>query len=47
MHMLLAIVVSLVVGAGCGYGYRGWIQKKIDAISTEAETVKQAIKKKL
>lgn len=42
MGLLIAIVVCLLIGAACGYGFRGYIQRKKDALKA---SVQQAVKK--
>lgn len=47
MHDLIIAAVCLVVGAGCGYGFRGWIGHKRDAVVREAKNVSSSIGKHL
>lgn len=35
MHIVIAVVVSLLVGGVCGYAFRGWISREKNAIGGE------------
>ena len=35
MHMFIAIAISLVVGAICGYSFRGWISREKNYIGSK------------
>lgn len=43
MDIFSLIIVCLLVGASCGYGFRGYIQRKKDALKASV----QAAAKKL
>jgi len=46
MTTIVCIGISLLVGAGCGYGFRGWItRKKQEAAAQVASTVQNVAKK--
>ncbi len=47
MHIFIAVMISLVVGAVCGYAFRGWIGKEKDYLGQEVGKVKADIGKKL
>jgi hypothetical protein len=35
MHCFLLVVGSLVVGAGLGFGFRGWVRKQISSVTSK------------
>lgn len=41
------VLAGLVVGCGCGYGFRGWLGHKRDALVQEAKGVGSTISKHL
>lgn len=39
LHQVIIAAVSLVVGAGCGYGFRGWIARQKEALAKDVANV--------
>jgi hypothetical protein len=47
MTIVIAVLISLVVGVGLGYGFRGKINKGVTAAGTTVETDISTVTKKL